>query len=140
MKKIIMVLFLGLFALNAQAQSLNNTKYVEIKGVYDFQTAFNQYRLNSFLKFQLEQAGFQVYYDNQDVPAEVQSDPCKALKCIVTRDKSMLSTKLNIQLINCKGNVVFTTDGESRLKNHNKSHVDAIKDALEHTTIKKMQE
>lgn len=140
MRKTIMALLLGLFYLSAPAQSLNNTKYVEIKGVYDFQTTFNQYRLNSFLKFQLEQAGFQVYYDNEDVPAEVKADPCQALKCIVTRDKSMLATRLNIQLVNCNGHLVFSSDGESRLKNHNKSHVDAVKDALEHTVIKKMQE
>lgn len=140
MKKIIIMLFLGLFALNAQAQSLTNTKYVQVKGVYDFQTEFNQYRLNSFLKYQLEEAGFEVYYDDQEVPADVIADPCKELECIVKRDKSMLSTKLTIELINCKGDVVFSAEGESRLKKHSKSHVDAVKDALEHTAIKNMQE
>ncbi len=139
MKKILFMAFLSIFALNAQAQSLTNTKIVQVKSVYDFQTEFNEYRVNSFLKYQLEEAGFQVYYDTQETPAEVKTDPCKELKCIVTRDKSMLATKLNIKLINCKGDVVFNTDGESRLKMRNKSHVDAIKNALEHSTLKNLK-
>jgi|SRR5690554_3429210 len=139
MKKILFMAFLSVFALNVQAQSLTDTKIVQMKGIYDFQTEFNEYRVNSFLKYQLEEAGFQVYYDTQEMPTEVKTDPCKELKCIVTSDKSMLSTKLNIQLINCKGDVVFTADGESRLKKRNKSHVDAIKDALEYSALKNLR-
>ncbi|HLV51461.1 MAG TPA: hypothetical protein VKY44_05840 [Flavobacterium sp.] len=139
MKKILFMAFLSVFALNVQAQSLTNTEIVQVKGIYDFQTEFNEYRVNSFLKYQLEEAGFQVYYDTQEMPAEVKADPCKELKCIVTRDKSMLATKLNIKLINCKGDVVFTADGESRLKVRDKSHVDAIKDALEYSALKNLR-
>ncbi|HLW41601.1 MAG TPA: hypothetical protein VKY82_04470, partial [Flavobacterium sp.] len=60
MKKILFMAFLSIIALNAQAQSLTNTKIVQVKSVYDFQTEFNEYRVNSFLKYQLEEAGFQV--------------------------------------------------------------------------------
>ncbi len=120
-----------------QAQPVTNTKVVRIKGVYDFQTEFNEYRVNSYLKHRLEEAGFTVYYDmeeSQRGKGEV-TQPCNELFCLVKRDKSMLATKLTIQLINCKGDVVFTANGESRLKKRDKSHVDAIKNALEYSNL-----
>ncbi len=139
MKKLLFLALFSIFAIGAQAQGLTNTKIVQVKGVYDFQTEFNEYRVNSFLKHKLEEYGFTVYYDTQEVPTEVKTDACKELKCIVTRDKSMLATKLNIKLINCKGEVVFTADGESRLKKREKSHVDAIKSALEYSTLNNLK-
>lgn len=139
MKKILFLALCGLFAMNAQAQSLN-AKYIQIKKVYNFQDEFNEYRVNSFLKHQLEQAGYVVFYESQELPAEVQADPCKMLKCNVERDKSMLATKLQITLVNCKNETVFTANGESRLKKRDKSHVDAIKDALQYTVLNKKKE
>ena len=49
----------------------------------------------------------------------------------------MLATKLQITLVNCKNETVFTANGESRLKKRDKSHVDAIKDALQYTVLNK---
>lgn len=139
MKKILFLAFFGIIAISAQAQSLTNTKIVQVKGVYDFQTEFNEYRVNSYLKHRLEESGFTVYYDTQEAPAEVKADPCKELRCVVERDKSMLATKLTIKFINCKNEVVFTANGESRLKKRDKSHVDAINNALEYSTLKNLK-
>lgn len=138
MKKLFFLALYGLVTMNVQAQSISNTKNIQVRGVYDFQTEFNEYRMNSFLRYMLEGYGFNVYYDTEELPEEVKLDPCKQLKCIVERDPSMLATKLTIKMVNCKGEVVFMANGESRLKKRNKSHNDAIKNALEYSTLKTM--
>lgn len=119
-----------------QAQGLN-AKYIQIKKVYDFQEEFNEYRVNSFLKHKFEEAGYTVFYDDQELPQEATADPCNVLKCNVERGKSMTATKLTITLVNCKNQQVFVTNGESRLKLRAKSHVDALKNALEHSGLNK---
>jgi len=139
MRKLLFLALFGIFTIVAHAQSLTTVKNIQIKGVYDFQTEFNEYRMNSYLKYRLEEYGFNVYYDTQDVPAEVKADPCKELKCIVQRGKSTLTTELTITLVNCKGAVVFTAKGESRLKKRSKTHVDAIKNALEYSTLNRLK-
>ncbi|MBA5792660.1 hypothetical protein H1R17_01320 [Flavobacterium sp. xlx-214] len=138
MKKFLFLLLFVFIGLGTKAQNIGSVKTIQVKAVYDFQDTFNEYRVNSYLKHRLEEKGFTVYYDNQEAPAEVANDPCKLLKCNVKRDKSMLATKLIIELVNCKGEVVFTAKGESRLKARNKSHVDAIKNALEYSTLNKL--
>lgn len=139
MKKLLLLAAFGFLALGMHAQSLTTVKNIQIKGINDFQTEFNEYRINSYLKYRLEEYGFNVYYDNEEVPGEVKSDPCKQLKCIVEKGKSMLATELIIKFIDCKGAVVFTAEGESRLKKRNKSHVDAIKNALEYSTLNRLK-
>lgn len=139
MKKLLLLALFSVFALGAQAQTIAGANIIQVKGVYDFQTEFNEYRINSYLKYRLEEYGFTVYYDTQEVPAEVANDSCKELKCVVERDKSMLATKLTIKLVDCKGNVVFSADGQSRIKKRAKSHVDAIKNALEHSALNSLK-
>jgi len=136
MKKLLFLALFSIFALGAKAQGLS-AKYIQIKEVYNFQEEFNEYRVNSFLKHKLEEAGYIVFYESKELPEEVKADPCKLLKCNVERDKSMLATKLRITLVNCKDETVFTANGESRLKKRDKSHVDAIKNALEYTVLNK---
>lgn len=136
MKKFLFLMLFTYLGLGMQAQGLN-TKYVVVKKVYDFQEEFNEYRVNSFLKHKLEEAGYTVFYDDQELPQEAKADPCKVLKCAVSRDKSMLATKLTVALVNCKSQTVFTANGESRLKKRSKSHVDALKNALEYTVLNK---
>lgn len=139
MKKLLLLAAFGFLTLGSYAQSLNLVKNIQVKGIYDFQTEFNEYRLNSYLKYRLEEYGFNVYYDKEEAPAEVIADPCKQLKCMVERGKSSLVTELTITLVNCKGEVVFTAKGESRLKKRSKTHVDAIKNALEYSTLNRLK-
>lgn len=93
--------------------------------------------MNSFLKHKLEEAGYTVFYDDQELPQEVTADPCKLLTANVERGKSMTATKLTVSLVNCKNEQIFTANGESRLKLRSKSHVDAIKNALEYSVLNK---
>lgn len=139
MKKLLLLAAFGFLTLGSYAQSLNLVKNIQVKGIYDFQTKFNEYRLNSYLKYRLEEYGFNVYYDKEEAPAEVKADPCNQFKCIVEKGKSMLATQLIIKFVDCKGAVVFTAEGESRLKKRDKSHVDAIKKALEYSTLNRLK-
>jgi hypothetical protein len=43
----------------------------------------------------------------------------------------MLSTKLNVELINCKNEVVYSGDGRSKLKVYKKAYHEALRKALE---------
>jgi len=115
----------------------SNGKYIQIKEVYNFQERFNEYRVNSYLKHKFEEAGYMVFYDNQPVPDAVKADPCKLYICNVERDKATLTTKLKVTLVNCKDETVFTANGQSRIKRRVHSHVDALKNALEFSTLKK---
>lgn len=136
MKKFLFLMLFTCLGLGMQAQGLN-AKYIQIKKVYDFQEEFNEYRVNSFLKHKFEEAGYTVFYDDQELPQEATADPCKLLKCNVERGKSMTATKLTVTLVNCKSQTVFTANGESRLKLRSKSHVDALKNALEYSVLNK---
>lgn len=139
MKKFLLLMLFTCLGLGMQAQGLN-AKYIQIKKVYNFQEEFNEYRVNSFLKHKLEEAGYTIFYENQELPQEVKSDPCQLLKCNVERDKSMLATKLKVTLVNCKNQTVFTADGESRIKLRSKSHVDALKNAFEYSVLNKSKQ
>ena len=134
MKKLLFLIFIICMNFTVKAQT-GDAKYVQIKQVYDFQDKFNEYRVNSFLKHQFEEAGYIVFYDNQELPSEVSTNPCKLLKCNVTRDKSMLATKLQLSLIDCNNRTVYTANGESRIKKRSKSHVDALKNALQYAKL-----
>lgn len=134
MKKFLFLIFFVCLNITAKAQ-VADAKYIQIKQVYDFQDEFNEYRVNSFLKHKFEEAGYIVFYDNQELPANVKADPCKLLKCNVSRDKSMLATKLNVTLTDCNNRTIYNANGESRLKKREKSHVDALKNALQYAKL-----
>lgn len=136
MKKILLLTLFVCLGLSTKAQGLD-AKYIQVKEVYNFQEEFNEYRVNSFIKHQLEEAGYIVFYENQELPEEVVANPCKMLKCNIERDKSMLATKLEVRLVNCKNETVFKANGESRLKKRSKSHVDALKNAMKFSVLNK---
>jgi len=58
--------------LGMQAQGLN-AKYVQMKKVYNFQEEFNEYRVNSFLKHKLEEAGYTVFLRRSGITARSKS-------------------------------------------------------------------
>ena len=136
MKKFLFLILFTCLGLGMQAQGLN-AKYIQIKKVYDFQEEFNEYRVNSFLKHKFEEAGYTVFYDDQELPQEATADPCNVLKCNVERGKSMTATKLTITLVNCKNQQVFFFFLKSRLKPRSKSHVGALKNALQSSDLNK---
>jgi hypothetical protein len=91
----------------------------------------DQYRLNSFTKFLFEKYNFIAIMENAEKPDDLASNNCMALNSNVINNKSLLKTKLIVELKNCKGEVVFTSkEGESREKDLMKAHHQALRDAF----------
>ncbi|WP_321975207.1 hypothetical protein [Aureibaculum sp. 2210JD6-5] len=113
-------------------QSLNEYKYVIIPSKYDFQKSEDQYQLNSLTKFLFEKEGFETVYANLELPAEISNNPCSALTAKVNNESNMFTTKLVIELVNCKNQKVLVTDeGKSKEKEYKKGYQEALREAFE---------
>ena len=116
-------------------QSLNEYKYVIIPSKYDFQKSEDQYQLNSLTKFLFEKEGFTVTYNNIELPAEIANNPCSALTATVNNESNMFTTKLIIELKNCKNQkVLVTEEGRSKEKNYKSGYQEALRKAFESIT------
>lgn len=131
MKKYFLLFLLLLSFSGFAQQTINNYKYVILPEKFDFLKQKDQYNLNSLTKLLLEDKGFTVYYDDSDLPAEISSNKCNALKLEVLGKSNMFSTILTLQLKDCKGNVIFKSkEGKSREKEYDVSYNLALRDAF----------
>jgi len=133
--KTIFTLFTVLFSLTFFGQTLSDAAYIQVNKKYEFQDEENEYRLNSTLKSRLEKRGYKVYFLEDGIPDEVKQNPCKVVICELDKGKGWLSTTVEIQLTDCNGNVVAKSEGNSRLKNRNKSFPAALDQAFKRITF-----
>ncbi|MET2985795.1 hypothetical protein [Aureibaculum conchae] len=116
-------------------QSLNEYKYVVIPSKFDFLKSENQYQLNDLAKFLFEKEGFTTIYDNVERPADLSNNVCLALTARVNNESNMFTTKLVIELINCKNQkVLISQEGRSKLKDYKKGYQEALREAFESVT------
>lgn len=114
------------------AQSINDYKAVIIPLKYDFMKTENQYRLATLTKFNLNKAGFEAYYTNEDKPL---INRCSLLDLDVVNEKGFLTTKLYVVFKDCYGKVVFQSDlGVSREKSFEVAYNEALNKAFESVT------
>jgi hypothetical protein len=112
-------------------QSINDYKAVIIPLKYDFMKSDNQYRLATLSKLNLNNAGFEAYYSNEDRPLDY-SDRCSLLNIDVINEKAFLITKLYVTFKDCYGKVIFTSEiGKSREKNYETAYKEALNNAFE---------
>lgn len=125
------ILFLMLFVAGyGFSQTVNDYKAVIIPMRYDFQKSDNQYRLQTITKMDLQKAGFQVYYSNELIPAEL-NDRCDLLYVDVKKQSAFLVTKLYITFKDCFGTVIFQSAiGKSREKEYGIAYSDALNEAF----------
>ncbi|MCX2679492.1 hypothetical protein OOZ15_06010 [Galbibacter sp. EGI 63066] len=128
------IFLLGLFLLSigmyAQSDDLNNYKYIIVPKKFDFLKQKNQYRVNTFTKFQFEKSGFTAVYDDAK-PEELQTNPCLGLTADVVNNSSMFTTKLNITLEDCRGDIVYTSsEGKSKTKDYQGAYQEALENAF----------
>ena len=125
------ILFLMLFVASYSfAQSVNDYKAVIIPMKYDLQKSDNQYRLQTLTKMNLQKAGFQAFYNNEQIPAEF-SDRCSLLYIDVIKENAFLVTKLFITFKDCNNAVVFKSEiGKSREKEFEKTYAEALNEAF----------
>ena len=123
-------LFIICFAGYAQTE-LNPYKYIIVPKQYDFLKEENQYRVNSMTKYLFEQNGFRTLYQGDEYPADLNANPCLAATAIVLNESSAFTTKLVIALKDCRDKEVYrTAEGKSKIKEFEKTYVDALKKAF----------
>jgi len=131
MKEYVLVLFL-LASFSAYSQNaVNSYKYVVMPEKFSFLKQKDQYSLNSLTKALLEDKGFTVYFDNNELPTEVANNKCGALAADVLEEKGMFTTGLTLLLKDCKGNIIFKSkEGKSREKEYKAAYKIALRDAF----------
>ena len=129
-------LILTIFISNSViGQSLDDYKYVIIPAKYEFQKTDDQYQLNSLTKFLFEKEGFITQFDNVEMPLEISKNPCDVLTARVNNTSNMFTTKMVIELINCKNQkVLITKEGRSKEKDYKKGYQEALREAFESVT------
>ena len=124
--------FLFLITISAFSQelSINNYKYVIVPDRFEFLKSSDQYQTSSLTKFLLEKKGFEVFLSNETLPSDLMTNRCKALTANVIDDSSMFTVKSKIQLQDCNGKVLYTSEeGKSKEKEYKKSYQEAIRKA-----------
>jgi len=112
-------------------QSLNDYKYVLVPKKYDFLKYEDEYQLNSLTKFLFKKEGFETLFDNEIRPQELAINPCLGLISIVKNRSNLFSIKLEIELVNCRNETVFTSEvGRSSLKEYKRGYHEALRDAF----------
>lgn len=121
-----------LFTVTAYSQStINNYKYVLVPERFDFSKADNQYGLNSVAKLLLEEKGFVAFMSNEELPRELVTNKCNALRAEVVQKKGLFVTNLTLLLKDCQGNIVFKSkEGKSREKEFQTAYDLALRDAF----------
>ncbi|MEN2400247.1 hypothetical protein GKZ90_0010690 [Flavobacterium sp. MC2016-06] len=112
------------------SQSINDFKAVIVPLKYDFIKTENQYRLSTLTKSDLVKAGFTAYYANEQLPPEL-IDRCELLYIDVKKDNGFLITKLFVELKDCFGKVVYTSEmGKSKEKEYDAAYREALDGAF----------
>jgi len=107
MKNVFIVLLLTISLHTFGQSSINDYKYVIVPHQFDFLNEPDKYLLNSLLKQYLEKKGFEVYFNDENFPADLAINNCLALKAQVRNKSNMFSSKTNVDLINCNNQAVF---------------------------------
>lgn len=132
MKKLASLLLLLIVTISSYAQSgVNDYKYAQLPSKLEFQKVQDQYRINSTIKFFLEQRGFVTYYDDEIQPQEFASTNCNKFFVNLVRKSTLFSTKLKIELKDCRGKVLLASEeGVSREKELGAAYNEALRIAL----------
>ncbi|OGS74349.1 MAG: hypothetical protein A3F91_04700 [Flavobacteria bacterium RIFCSPLOWO2_12_FULL_35_11] len=119
------------FSILFAQKSINSYKYILVPKQYEFQKSPDQHQLNSLTKFLFEKAGFTVLFTDDSFPEDLAANRCLALMASVNNHSGMLSTKMNIELLDCYSNKIFSTkEGMSREKEYKKAYQEAIRSAF----------
>lgn len=111
--------------------NLNQYKYVSVPDRFDFLKTTDQYQLVSLTKFLLTKNGFTVLESLENYPYDLSLNRCLSLNVNVEKIKGFLKTKLEIQFINCKKEVVYrSTIGSSKEKDFRTAYHQALRAAF----------
>ena len=117
-------------------QTLNDYKYVILPKKYDFLKSEDQYQLNSLAKFLFKKEGFITLFDSDKKSQELANNPCLGLTSRVKKGSSMFVTKLVVELVNCRNEIIhISTEGRSKKKDYKKAYHEALRKAFKSITL-----
>ncbi|WP_350287152.1 hypothetical protein [uncultured Croceitalea sp.] len=136
----ILALVLTQFALHAQ---FDEYKYIVVPIKFDAFKNQNEYKTSTLTKYLIAKEGFNVVYDNA-MPDDLNKNRCLGAYVDLVDNSSLFSTKLLINVKDCEGNIVFTTEeGRTKIKEYNEAYKAALNQAcnsfigLEHNYLPK---
>jgi hypothetical protein len=113
------IVLLGVMNPLISQNSVNDYKYVIVPTKYDFLKEDDKYQVNSLTAFLFNKYGFLTVMKNDNYPGDLIKNNCLALTANVIKHKGMFITKLQVELRNCKNELVFVSEiGESREKDY----------------------
>ncbi|MFD1063862.1 hypothetical protein ACFQ1Q_11455 [Winogradskyella litorisediminis] len=132
LKKIIFVLItLSLTVPSFAQNSINDYKYVVVPLQFDFLKGKDKYRTSTLTRYLFKNEGFEVYFDEEELPKELFNDRCLALYADVLKSSSFLKNKVQIELKDCYGNVIFLSQkGSTKVKEFADAYPIVIKEAF----------
>ena len=127
------ILIFIIFQTSLYAQTdLNQYKYVSVPDRFDFMKTNDQFQMSSLTQFLLTKKGFTVLESIENYPSDLAANSCLLLDVNVEKIKGFLKTKLEIQFINCKKEVVFRSAiGTSKEKDFKMAYHQAIRAAFD---------
>ena len=129
-KRIAFLLFFICTTFFAQ-ESLNEYQYALIPTKFSFQKEKNQYQLNTLSKLFMEKFGFVAYLDSENLPKDFVDFNCNKIYVDVIADNGLFTTKLKIQLKDCKNTILYTSpEGISRAKEFKVAYNEALRMAF----------
>jgi hypothetical protein len=131
-KKFLLIAIVSILSISAFSQnSVNDYKYVIVPNQFDFLDEEDQFQLNSISHFLFNKYGFTAIKESDIFPEDLMFNPCLALKTEVVDDSGAFKTKLQIELRNCKDEVIFLSEqGESFDKVYAVAYNKALREAF----------
>ena len=129
MKKAFLLVF-TMYSVLSFGQSINDYEFVMVPTKFEFQKIENQHRLNTLLKFRLEEYGFKAVYTSNELTTNFE-DRCRYLYANLIEDNGLLITKVYLVFNDCNGATVFKSAvGTSRQKNRKAAYTEALETSL----------
>nr|WP_321230974.1 hypothetical protein [uncultured Psychroserpens sp.] len=127
----ILIFFIG-FQTQVSAQtSINDYKYIIVPKQFDFLSSADQYETSSLTKFLFNKYGYTAFFEDEDLPEDLSKNRCLALKSHIQKNRGFLTTKLQIDLKDCNGNIVMSSvEGSTKVKEYKKAFQIAIREAF----------
>lgn len=124
-------MFLIGFLPSVAQSALDAYKYIIVPKKFDFLSEENQYRVNSTTKYLFEQNGFVTLIQGENYPDDLMKNPCLAATAHILDESNLFTTKLYVQLFDCRDREVFRSEmGKSNEKAWDKTYIYALNNAF----------
>ena len=125
MMKNFSILALVFLSINSFAQQ---NKAIIISNKYEFQKEKNTYNINNMLKAILVSNNYQVFFEDEVLPAEIAQNRCNALTGVLLDISNLFVTKLKFQILDCNNNLLFETEEvRTKEKDIQNAYIETIK-------------